>query len=184
MDLRMVKTRQQIKSAFLQLRERLMPDKIKVKDICEMAMINKTTFYHHYTDSWELSNEIDDSAIELVISEFDERDKIFDDPKAYIIGLLHALEREADHLKLVFRGKQEVLYSKLEERLHRYYDNLVKNEDERIRLSFAIGGFISVVKDYLLSDAKRDITKLTDNTVYMLELLLKKDRPLLEGTAQ
>ena len=28
------------------------------------------------------------------------------------------------------------------------------------------------------------IGKLTENTVYMLELLLKKDRPLLEGAAQ
>ena len=184
MDLRMVKTRQQIKAAFLKLRERLMPDKIKVKDICEMAMINKTTFYHHYTDSWELSNEIDDSAIDMVISDFQERDKIFDDPKAYIIGLLHALERGADHLKLVFRGKQEVLCNKLEERLHAYYDSHVQTEDERIRLSFAIGGFISVVKNYLLTDAKKDIGKLTENTVYMLELLLKKDRPLLEGAAQ
>ncbi len=184
MDLRMVKTRQQIKTAFLKLRERLMPDKIKVKDICEMAMINKTTFYHHYTDSWELSNEIDDNAIERVLSDFDERDKIFDDPKAYIVGLLEALEQEAEHLKLVFRGKQEVLYGKLEKRLHDYYDNRVKNDDDRIRLSFAIGGFISVVKDYLLSDAQRDIAKLTDNTIYMLELLLKNDRPLLGSTAQ
>ena len=50
MDLRMVKTRAQIKEAFLKLREYLMPEKIKVKDICEMAMINKTTFYNHYID--------------------------------------------------------------------------------------------------------------------------------------
>ncbi|MBO5041394.1 MAG: hypothetical protein J6D87_00360 [Clostridia bacterium] len=184
MDLRMVKTRQQIKTAFLKLRERLMPDKIKVKDICEMAMINKTTFYHHYADSWELSNEIDDNAIERVLSDFDGRDKIFDDPKTYIVGLLQALEREAEYLRLVFRGKQEVLCGKLEKRLHDDYDSRVKSDDDRIRLSFAIGGFISVVKDYILNDAKNDIAKLTENTAYMLELLLKKERPLLEGATQ
>ena len=47
MDLRIVKTKQQIKQAFLSLRAQYLPEKIKVKDICERAMINKTTFYAH-----------------------------------------------------------------------------------------------------------------------------------------
>ena len=77
MDLRMLKTRKQIKTAFLALRERLMPEKIKVKDICEMAKINKTTFYHHYTDSIELSNEIDEAAIDQVMMDFTDNVSIF-----------------------------------------------------------------------------------------------------------
>lgn len=174
MDLRMVKTRKQIKEAFLTLRTKLMPEKIKVKDICEVAMINKTTFYNHYADSAQLSDEIDDFAIDKVMSGFSEKDRIFDDPKVYIIGLLRALEHEASYLKIVFRGKQDVLCSKLGERLHRYYDGRVKGVEDGVKLSFAIGGFVSVVKDHLLNETNYDISTLAETTALMVEPLLRR----------
>ena len=173
MDLRMVKTRKQIKEAFLYLRAKLMPDKIKVKDICEVAMINKTTFYNHYADSAQLSDEIDDFAIDKVMSGFSEKEKVFDDPKVYIIGLLRSLEKESSYLKIVFRGKQDVLCSKLYERLHRYYDDRVSGEEDKIKLSFIIGGFVSVVRDHLMKDTACDVEGLARATSSMIEPFLK-----------
>lgn len=172
MDLRMVKTRAQIKEAFLKLRERLMPEKIKVKDICEMAMINKTTFYNHYIDSAQLSDEIENHSVERVISAFLEREKIFEDPRAYIVGLFESLERESANLRIVFRGKQEIFCAKLEERLCRCYDKQVKDIDDAIRLSFAIGGCIRVVKDYLAAEKKNDIHRVTETATEVLKTLL------------
>ena len=169
MDLRMVKTRGQIKTAFLALRERLMPEKIKVKDICEMAQINKTTFYHHYTDSHELSKEIEESAIDLVMIDFVERDLMFDNSKAYIVGLMHSLEKHSEDLKIIFRGKQEILCAKLEERLHGVYDPTGACTEDRIKISFAIGGFIGIVKDFLFLNKKYDMDKVVFSTVCLLE---------------
>ena len=168
MDLRMVKTRGQIKTAFLSLRERLMPEKIKVKDICEVAQINKTTFYHHYTDSIELTKEIEESAIDLVMMDFVERDQMFDNSKAYIAGLLHSLEKHSDELRIVFRGKQEVLCARLEERLHALYDPKTKQVEDRVKVSFAIGGFVRVVKDFLFFNKKYDIDQVILSTVCLL----------------
>ena len=182
MDFRMVKTRSQIKKAFLTLREKLMPERIKVKDICEVANINKTTFYHHYTDSMQLSDEIDNSAIETVISDFSERDKIYEDPKAYIKGFFGALSRETDNLKLVFRGKQAVLCAKLEERLHNLYSDKVENIEDGVRLSFAIGGFVRVVEEYIFKRAKENIEHLAEYTLRMIESLLGNKRELKNST--
>lgn len=176
----MVKTRNQIKSAFLKLREKLMPDKIKVKDICEVAMINKTTFYNHYTDSAELSNEIDDYAVERVVSGFSAKDKIFEDPKAYIAGLLGALDRESSDLKIIFRGKHDVLCAKLEERLHGFYDDMVSSLEDGVKLSFIIGGFVRVVKDYVLTDKKYDADKVSEYTMNMIESIVDRSRPALK----
>ena len=175
MDLRMVKTRSQIKAAFLALREKLMPENIKVKDICAVAMINKTTFYNHYTDSNELSNEIENYAIEKVMSDFPERARIFEDPKAYIIGLLRALEKESDNLKIIFRGKQEILCVKLEERLYSLYKDMATTAEGNIMLSFTIGGFIRIVRDHLLGDTKLNIDMLADQTIHLLESILPPD---------
>ena len=168
MDLRMVKTRGQIKNAFLVLRQRWMPEKIKVKDICEMAQINKTTFYHHYTDSNELSNEIEESAIDLVMIDFVERDQMFDNSKEYIVGLLRSLEKHSEELQIIFRGKQEILCAKLEERLHGIYDGRAKTAEDRVKLSFAIGGFVRVVKDFLFLNKKQNTEEVVVSTARLL----------------
>lgn len=184
MDLRMVKTRSQIKEAFLALRQKLMPEKIKVKDICAVAMINKTTFYNHYTDSKELSNEIESYAIEKVMSDFPERDRIFEDPKAYIVGLLRALEKESENLRIIFRGKQEVLCARLEERLHKLYSDMPTNADGRILLSFILGGFVRIVKDHLFTNEKCSIDHLAEQTIHLLETILPPNTFQSEGAKQ
>lgn len=172
MDLRMVKTRNRIKAAFLALREQMMPDKIRVKDLCEEANINKTTFYNHYTDSDALSDEIDEGAIDMVLSDFDGHDQLLKNPRTYIVELFHALERESPNLRRVFRGKQDVLCVKLENRLHRACSAGEATPEDKMRMSFAIGGFIRVIRDYLFSTSKLNIDQLADSTARLFEALL------------
>ena len=93
------------------------------------------------------------------------------------------MEREAEYLKRVFRGKQDILCAKLEERLRCFYDQSDKSEDEKVRLSFAIGGFVRVIKDYISSDIKGDISQLAETTARMLEFLLKSKRSTADAMA-
>ena len=178
MDLRMVKTRRQIKNAFLKLRERLMPEDIKVKDICDEAMINKTTFYNHYTDSIALSNEIDNGVIDSIISNFSEWNKIFDDPRMYAKNLLLALEKNAEEIKTVFRGKQWVLCEKLEDRLCRLCRGIAKTGEDVMLMSFAIGGFVRIGNDYLFSGKKYNIDEISEYSAKMLEAIINQKNML------
>ena len=162
MDLRMQKTRNQIKQAFLALRKRYLPKQIKVKDICEMAMINKTTFYNHYADSLTLSDEIDEVAIEQVLAHFEEKDQLFKSPTAYIRGLLKAVEKEAPTLLAVFHERQEELCAKLEEKLRATYATSPKKIKQNLFLAFAIGGFARLANDYLLTGASPAILELAE----------------------
>ena len=172
MDLRIIKTRYQIKDAFLKLRNKLMPEKIKVKDICEAAMINKTTFYKHYADSMELSNEIDDAAIDKVVSSFPSREKLFEDSKAFMTELFTSLNNEAEDLKVVFRGKQEVLVQKLDARLRSIYCNKSDDLEKEIKTTFAISGFVGVANDYLFAKSKEDMQTIVQEATKLLESLI------------
>ncbi len=174
MDLRMVKTRTQIKNAFLTLCQRLTPDKIKVKDICEVAMINKTTFYNHYADSNQLSEELCENAVNAVMMDFPQRDKLFEDPNSYVLGLIGSLERHSSELRVLFRENEDTLCTRLEENLHRVYDQRIDNFDDGVKLSFAIGGFVRVMKDYIFSNRGSNIQKLTEVASQMLEAIVKK----------
>ena len=50
MDKRIEKTKKSIKNAFMELRAKKPLEKISVKELCDLAYINKSTFYSHYED--------------------------------------------------------------------------------------------------------------------------------------
>ncbi|CAD2072403.1 TetR/AcrR family transcriptional regulator [Phocicoccus pinnipedialis] len=53
-DLRVVKTLSAIDKAFLELLQEKTFDQITIKEICDRAIINRATFYSHYTDKFQL----------------------------------------------------------------------------------------------------------------------------------
>ena len=161
MDARIIRTRYRIREAFLSLRKKLMPENIKVADICQKAMINKTTFYKHYNDSNELSREIEDHYVDKLISEFSEKDRITESPRDFVEGFIKAVIKEAEGLRRVFRGKREILAMKFEKKLRELILKSGKDVEDGIVLIFALGGFVSVVNEYIFSEAQVDISELT-----------------------
>ncbi len=63
-DLRIQRTRQFIRDAFLELLERKQFEKIRVTDITEAAMVNRSTFYRHYRDKYDLADCLQEEMIE------------------------------------------------------------------------------------------------------------------------
>ena len=57
-DLRVIKTKQSIKGAFMDLVLEKGFEHVSVKDICNKAMINRNTFYLHYLDKIDLLEKI------------------------------------------------------------------------------------------------------------------------------
>ena len=65
-DNRRVKmTKQLIKNALIDLMEKKTINKITVKEICETADINRSTFYLHYVDQYALLEEIENDIINM-----------------------------------------------------------------------------------------------------------------------
>ncbi len=65
-DLRIIKTKKAIRSAFADLVSRKPIEEITVTDIASQAMINRKTFYAHYTGVHEVVSEIEDEIVESV----------------------------------------------------------------------------------------------------------------------
>lgn len=67
-DPRVRYTRMVIREAFLELlKEKPLP-KITVKEICALAELNRTTFYKHYSDPRDLLSELENEAIDRLLS--------------------------------------------------------------------------------------------------------------------
>lgn len=62
-DARVRYTKMVIKDSFVKLLKNQPINKITVKDVCELAEINRATFYKHYTDCFDLLKQIEDESI-------------------------------------------------------------------------------------------------------------------------
>lgn len=70
MDIRIEKTKTAIHNTFLELRSRKPLEKITIKELCEKAQINKSTFYSHYKDIYDLSDQLETEVVTSVIEAF------------------------------------------------------------------------------------------------------------------
>ncbi|MFC0234032.1 TetR/AcrR family transcriptional regulator [Vagococcus entomophilus] len=57
-DLRIVKTRRNIQTTLLTILSEKSFRQVTVKDICQEALINKSTFYAHYSDKYALLEDV------------------------------------------------------------------------------------------------------------------------------
>lgn len=144
-DLRTKRTRASIKAAFLTLRAKKPLEKISVKELAELAQINKATFYLHYRDIYDLSDQIENEVLAESLSSLKPSDPILDDPATFVQKLIAACEPHHQTLATVFsHGREAVLPDKLETGVKTYYyrenPHMAGNLYVDVLLSFMIQG--------------------------------------------
>lgn len=152
MDLRVKKTLFNIKDAFFTLRKRKSVEKITVKELSEIAMINKATFYLHYRDIYDLSDSlqaelIEETANEALKAGFDESEKSC---LAFVSNFFNAVVKRKNSISVLFSGNSNDFINSLEKKLKEIIFLLLpnyKNNIERdIFLSYLINGCYSVIQ--------------------------------------
>lgn len=64
MDQRVRLTRNLLENALVQLMQEQHISKISIRAICEVAGINRSTFYAHYTDQYDLLNQVEQEVLD------------------------------------------------------------------------------------------------------------------------
>ena len=83
-DLRVVKTKRNIKSEMIELLQKKPVEKITVTELASQAFINKGTFYHHYSDIYDLYHELVSDFIENTIGSLDYYEEFFTEPEHFL----------------------------------------------------------------------------------------------------
>jgi len=147
MDLRIIKTKNHIRSAFLELRAENALEKIKVNKLCELALINKTTFYKHYQDIYALSEEIENETISSIMDSFEYMNSLFTDPDSFIKGFYYSFKSHENLVLTLFSGRMNTLIDKVEKQLITHYSALSETPEKEIMLSFLIWGASHVLME-------------------------------------
>lgn len=146
MDLRIEKTERAIRNAFMELRARMPLEKIRVKELCAAACINKSTFYSHYTDIYALSETLEKETVASIVSSIpDLKGHSAENPDVFTRALCLAFLSNISLIKILFAGKEQSqlglhLERELKKVIYRKYPEYERDPEKDILLSYCIQG--------------------------------------------
>lgn len=171
-DLRIKRTQKSIKKAFFELIEKEGFDHISVKDITDLAMISRNTFYLHYSDKYDLLNKVCD---ELVFKLFfgvgkqlrRETRKLRVDTvgAASVIKMgIKTIEEDKEAYRILLTSSgSNLLTQKLQQAIRRALD-LINKDIEGISeysLQYIISGICGIIKYHVTHESS-----VLDNEAY------------------
>ena len=145
MDRRIEKTKHSICNAFIELRSRKPLERITVKELCESAQINKTTFYSHYVDIFDLSEQIESDVISDIIRNLHSIENVILDPAAFSHSLFLEYTAHSTLLTTIFSGsRREQLAKKthtaIKEQLFTQFPEYANDPEINIIISYSVYG--------------------------------------------
>lgn len=164
-DLRIIKTEHALYEALLTLMKDKTFEEIKVADICNVALINRSTFYAHYNDKYELLMAIINELKENLLVTIEQND--YDvNSKAYYLEMIslvldHFDSRKDDYYYILMNNKSSVLIDILTEVAVKDINKRIEignihkgNVPTDILVKFYLGGVFNVGIEWLSSKNK------------------------------
>ena len=138
-DLRFQKTELLIKSTYFKLKKHG-STVVKVKDLCDTAMINKTTFYAHYETIEYLHKAVCMDFVTAILAQNPYIDDIQGETRSFVYSILGAFVEKISTVEKLYGDDMHVLVNDVETVLmERFVQNSV-NEDYVLSIRFCIGG--------------------------------------------
>ncbi|HJB14844.1 MAG TPA: TetR/AcrR family transcriptional regulator [Candidatus Blautia excrementipullorum] len=146
MDIRIEKTENAIKNAFLEIRARKPLEKITVKELCACAQINKSTFYAHYQDIYALSEKLEQEIVNSILKTMVSRQKYsVKNSDIFVRDLYMACLANSSLINIVFSGKNQsrladCLEKEVKALIWKKYPQYREDIEKNIMLSYGIYG--------------------------------------------
>ena len=163
-DLRFQKTEALIKSTYFSLKKRGSTI-VKVKDLCDTAMINKTTFYAHYETIEHLHKAVCLEFVTKILTETFNLDKIQNDIRTFVYSILNAFVEEMATVEKLYGDDMHTLVNDIENLLMENFMQNAVDEDYELSIRFCIGGA------FRLLALEKDPTRI-QKTVELIERVL------------
>lgn len=168
-----------IKKAFLEFLQQKPMSKITVREICEKAEINRSTFYKHYLDCYDLMNKLKEEALEqfdTLMAETEGREAL-----PAILSILKAIQSNQVLLSLITqdRGSGEFTHQ-IVQSCFRYLDLHLPVSPERgwgerqkkMGYAFLTGGVSSVIQYWIQSGCKEPSEQIAAAIMELSEIMV------------
>lgn len=168
MDLRVERTKRSIKDAFLKLRKEKPLEKITIKELAELAFINKATFYSHYEDIYDLSEQLENEVVASIIEKIPSPETLLYNSRENAKQLALSISSQNKMIDTLFSGNREALLEhKIEAAIGRKicdkYPELEENLQGKIILSILVHGGFYIFNQYGEKYDAKDIIKIVSD---------------------
>ena len=106
MDQREIKTKRAIKNAFLMLRAQKPIEKITIRELAALAEISKATFYLHYQDIYDLSEQIGKEVLTNILNSISRPENVLEKPDVFTREITTGFFSQINLIQLLFSGSQ------------------------------------------------------------------------------
>lgn len=170
-DRRNIKTRQSIKNALLELIKEKNINEISVTDLTTKADINRGTFYLHYTDKYDLINQMENEIIQSIEMKFDTiiKNELLDFAVSstiptFSIEIFRYFKEHAQFMKCILSPNGDPLFhykfkKVLENKfLHEFWSDLIDEDTMLVPkeyfFSYVVSAHIGLVRHWLETGTK------------------------------
>lgn len=181
-DLRTKRTYKLLQDSLFELLSKKPFDEIKVNDICDLAMIHRTTFYTHFSDKYEL--------LEYTISEVEKEITSNLKPYAYsnledfyknmIMSVLNYIDEHRKFFRSIIKKNEDTGFLKIfNHTCTSYMNEMLKKEEEsgithtvpiELISEFYAGSVISTISWWVKTNSRLSKEELC---TYMIRLIFE-----------
>ena len=159
-DLRVIKTKNALYNTLIELMKDHAFEEIKVSDICTKALINRSTFYAHYNDKYELLKDMIDNLKDSLTAELKKNQNIGDTKDYYLemikIFLDHIESKRNTYISIMINNRNSIMFDIVYDVLDHDIKSRLKNDTSskkgipsNIVAKFYIGAVFNVGLEYL-----------------------------------
>ncbi len=163
MDLRVVKTQKVLYYALANLLKNKSFEEIKVSDICNEALINRSTFYDHYNDKYELLVDFINNDKQTLEEYLNQNEHIYN-TKAYYMEMIkllldHIEEQKDFYYSVLVHNRNSIVMDIFMDVITKDVEKRVKNEVQNkipseIITKFYIGAVVNIGMEWLKNNSK------------------------------
>lgn len=181
-DLRVVKTKKNLYQSLLLIMKDKPFEEIKVSDICEKALVNRSTFYNHFEDKYELLYSLIQDLKESLTNDLNQNENL-DNTKNYYMKMIelfldHVDENIKIYSAIIRNNKNSIVIDMISDTIEtdiqsKLTNTLITTIPSEFISKFYIGAIINVGLEYLRNPkkySKKDVLKylneLLPDTIY------------------
>lgn len=138
LDKRVWKTKENIKKTFFEL-SKSNGMQVKVAELCDKAYINKSTFYRHYRDIYDLAEELREDLVCEIMNKFENKNLLFSNPEAFLSDMKKVTDEYEGKIRLLFPELFDFI-NRLNTSLCEIYISDTTDRKDTVKMAFLIGG--------------------------------------------
>lgn len=158
-DRRVRMTKRLLKESLIQLLNEKSIGKITISEICEIADINRSTFYAHYGDQFDLLKSIEDEYITMVMKDLIYPKPTEQDMNAFVSQLLQFFVDNKAISRILFSDRGDINFVKtILELLYKELVEAIISQEKidkvtvQFTLSYVISGSAGIVQHWAQND--------------------------------